>query len=81
MRSRLCHSEHAGCCRFGSIGTIVDWSEGMQRFHIGRRGNTLRASGRLYGYYSRYQYGRHVDGTYSLLEAILSQVLGFKSIR
>jgi hypothetical protein len=33
------------------------------------------------GYYSRYQYGRHVNGTYSLLGAILSQVLGFKSIR
>jgi hypothetical protein len=33
------------------------------------------------GYYSRSRYGRHVNGTYSLLGAILSEVLGFRSIR
>ena len=33
------------------------------------------------GYNSRYQYGRYVNGSYSLLDAILSVVLGFQPIR
>jgi flagellar biosynthesis/type III secretory pathway protein FliH len=33
------------------------------------------------GYNSRYQYGRYSDGSYSMLDAILSQVLGFQSLR
>src|SRR4029077_4468115 len=31
------------------------------------------------GYSSRYQYGRYSNGCYSMLDAILSQVLGFQS--
>jgi hypothetical protein len=33
------------------------------------------------GYSSRSQYGRYSDGSYSMLEVILSQVLGFQSLR
>jgi len=33
------------------------------------------------GYRSRYEYGRHSNGSYSMLEAIVSQVLGFESLR
>ena len=33
------------------------------------------------GYNSRYQYGRYSNGSYSMLDVILSQVLGFESLR
>ena len=33
------------------------------------------------GYSSRYQYGRYSNGSYSILDAILSQVLGFQPLR
>jgi flagellar biosynthesis/type III secretory pathway protein FliH len=33
------------------------------------------------GYSSRYQYGRYSDGSYSVLDAILSKVLDFQSLR
>jgi hypothetical protein len=33
------------------------------------------------GYNSRYQYGRYSDGNYSVLGAILSQILGFEPLR
>ena len=33
------------------------------------------------GYNSRYQYGRYSNGSYSMLDVIVSQVLGFQSLR
>ncbi len=33
------------------------------------------------GYNSRYEYGRYSDGSYVMLEVIVSQVLGFQSLR
>ena len=33
------------------------------------------------GYSSRYQYGRYSNGSYSMLDVILSQVLGFQPLR
>jgi flagellar biosynthesis/type III secretory pathway protein FliH len=33
------------------------------------------------GYNSRYRYGRYYNGSYSILDAILAQVLGFQSLR
>ena len=33
------------------------------------------------GYNSRYQYGRYSNGSYIMLDAIVSQVLDFQSLR
>jgi flagellar biosynthesis/type III secretory pathway protein FliH len=33
------------------------------------------------GYDSRYQYGRYSDGRYTVLDVLLSQILGFESLR
>ncbi|MFY9560534.1 MAG: hypothetical protein WAQ52_09900 [Terriglobales bacterium] len=33
------------------------------------------------GYRSRYQYGRYSDGRYTVLDILLSQILGFESLR
>jgi hypothetical protein len=33
------------------------------------------------GYDSRYQYGRYSNGRYSVLDSLLSGILGFQSLR
>ena len=60
---------------YGYNGYYVDRDDYNYYFRQGFR------RGYRDGYYRRHQYGRYSNGSYSMLEAILSQVLGFQSLR
>jgi flagellar biosynthesis/type III secretory pathway protein FliH len=60
---------------YGYNGYYVDQDDYNYYFREGFR------RGYEDGYNSRYQYGRYSNGSYSMLDVILSQVLGFQSLR
>jgi len=60
---------------YGYNGYYVDQDDYNYYFRQGFR------RGYQDGYNSRYQYGVYANGSYSMLDAILSQVLGFQSLR
>jgi flagellar biosynthesis/type III secretory pathway protein FliH len=60
---------------YGYSGYYVDRDEYNFYFREGFR------RGYEDGYHSRYQYGRYSDGRYSVLDILLSQILGFESLR
>jgi len=60
---------------YGYPGYYLDQDEYNYYFREGFR------RGYEDGYYSRYQYGSYVNGSYSMLGAVLSQILSFQSLR
>ena len=60
---------------YGYSGYYLDRSDYNHYFREGFR------RGYEDGYNSRYRYGRHANGHYSMLDKILSQILNFQSIR
>jgi hypothetical protein len=60
---------------YGYDGYYVDRSDYNHYFRQGF------SRGYEDGYNSRYQYGRFADGNYSILDAILSQILNFQALR
>ncbi len=60
---------------YGYTGYYVDRDDYNYYFREGFR------RGYEDGYSSQYRYGRYVNGSYSLLGAILSQILGFQPLR
>ena len=60
---------------YGYDGYYVDRSDYNYYFREGFR------RGYEDGYNSRYQYGRFSGGNYSILDAILSQILNFQALR
>ena len=60
---------------YGYSGYYVDRNDYNHYFREGFR------RGYEDGYNSRYQYGRHSNGSYSILDAILSQILNLQSLR
>jgi hypothetical protein len=60
---------------YGYSGYYVDRSDYNYYFRQGFR------RGYEDGYNSRYQYGRFANGNYSILDAILSQILNFQALR
>jgi hypothetical protein len=60
---------------YGYSGYYVDRSDYNYYFREGFR------RGYEDGYNSRYKYGRIADGNYSILDAILSQILNFQNLR
>jgi flagellar biosynthesis/type III secretory pathway protein FliH len=60
---------------YGYSGYYVDRSDYNHYFREGFR------RGYEDGYNSRYRYGRHSNGNYSMLDNILSQILNFQALR
>jgi hypothetical protein len=60
---------------FGYVGYYLDVNEYRYYFREGFR------RGYQDGYYGRYRYGRHIDGKYVILAAILSQILNLRDLR
>jgi hypothetical protein len=60
---------------YGYTGYYVDQDQYNYYFREGFR------RGYEDGYGSRYQYGRYSNGSYSVLDGILGQILGFQSLR
>ena len=76
------------------IGSFKDWSSyAYQDANYGYNGYYVQRDDYNYyfregfqrgyqdGYNRQYQYGRRTNGTYSMLNAILGQVLGLQSLR
>ena len=60
---------------YGYTGYYVDQDDYNYYFREGFR------RGYEDGFTSRYQYGSYSNGSYSMLDAILGQILGFQSLR
>jgi dienelactone hydrolase len=74
--SFLCVKEHVTSTIYGYNGYYVDLDDYNYYFREGFR------RGYQDGYSSQYRYGRYYsNGSYSILDVILSQVLGFQSLR